>query len=369
MTDTVEKTTSTIPSLASYYQLGRSGLRVSPLCLGTMTFGTEWGFGSDEETARGILDRYVAAGGNFIDTADGYTNGTSEKIIGQWMADRDNRQALAVATKFTFPTRMGDPNAYGNTRKHIHEAVEASLDRLQTDHIDLYWLHAWDGLTPAEEVLRTMNDLVSAGLVHYFGLSDVPAWYVGQMATLADWRGWPKPVALQLEYSLAVRTIEFEYVDAAHEFGMSITPWSPLAGGLLSGKYRKDNGELTGEGRIATQNAQGNTAFSKATDRNFAIVDELVAVAKELGQSPASVALNWITTRRGIGSTIIGATSLEQLESNMSCLEFTIPAKLSARLAKISAPDVVFPYTFFSSAMRERFTGGLKLQSEPPWYR
>jgi aryl-alcohol dehydrogenase-like predicted oxidoreductase len=355
-----------IPSVASYYLLGRSGLRVSPLCLGTMTFGTEWGWGAEAETSLQLFRRYIEAGGNFIDTADGYTNGRSEELLGQFMKDANNRDHLVLATKFTFNARPGDPNAGGNHRKNIYRALEGSLRRLQTDYVDLYWLHAWDMLTPVEEVMSTLNDLVQAGKIRYIGFSDTPAWYLARAQTLAELRGWEKVCALQLEYSLAERNIEREHVPAALELGMGICPWSPLAGGLLSGKYKREGG---GEGRLEATKDSPNPAFRKFNERNWKIVDELVAVARELGKPPAQVALNWVTRRPGVTSTIIGATKVHQLEDNLAALEFDIPPELVERLEAAGRPEAVFPYIFFDDALQGMMRGGTTVAAAPPWYR
>jgi aryl-alcohol dehydrogenase-like predicted oxidoreductase len=362
----MSENTKNIPSIADYFTLGRSGLKVSPLCLGTMTFGTEWGWGSPAETAARILDRYLEAGGNFLDTANGYTMGKSEELLGSFLRERGNRDRVVLATKYTFNTSPGDPNAGGNSRKNMMQAVEASLRRLQTDYIDLYWLHAWDTTTPVEEVMSGLDALVRSGKVRYIGLSDTPAWYLSRAQTLAEWRGWEKIAALQLEYSLIERNIEREHVPAAIELGMAVCPWSPLASGLLSGKYHRDG---SGDGRLQQTKGSGNPVFEKFTERNWTIVDALIGVAKELGRSPAQVALNWITRRPGVVSTLIGATKLEQLDDNLLALEFDIPTELSRRLEEVSRPDTVFPYLFFQPAMQAMLTGGTQVRKEPPWYR
>ncbi len=355
-----------IASFETYYLLGRSGLRVSPLCLGTMTFGTDWGWGAPEETARALFDRYLDAGGNFIDTADGYTNGQSEEMVGRFIAGSKSRDRVVLATKFTFNQEPGNPNAGGNGRKNIYRALEGSLRRLKTDYIDLYWLHAWDGVTPVEEVLYTLDALVREGKIRAIGLSDTPAWYLSRAQTIAELRAMAPIAALQLEYSLVERNIEREHVPAAQELGIGICPWSPLASGLLSGKYKRGEGE----GRLSSVKTWGNPGFTKLfTERNFDIAETLVAVAKELGRSPAQVAVNWITRRPGVVSTLIGATKLEQLDDNLAALEFDIPAELSSRLEEASRPELVFPYIFFSPGMRGMLTGGVTVLREPPAYR
>ncbi len=359
-----------IPTLATYSLLGRSGLRVSPLCLGTMTFGTEWGWGSPRETVFAILDRYFEAGGNFLDTADGYTNGKSEELIGEWLQARALRDRAVLATKFTFNASPGDPNAGGNGRKNIHRALEGSLRRLKTDYLDLYWMHAWDGLTPVEEVVRALDDLVRAGKIRYAGFSDVPAWYLARAQTLAELRGFAPLIALQLEYSLVERTIEREHVPAALELGLGVCPWSPLASGFLTGKYRRVGVKAKGEGRLEAIQGGGNPSFEKIfTEKNWRIVETLVAVAKELGRSPAQVALNWVTKRPGVTSTILGATKLPQLEENLRALEFDIPAALAQKLDAASALETAHPYVFFEPTMRAMINGGATVLREPAWFR
>lgn len=357
-----------IDALAQYTLLGTSGLRVSPFCLGTMTFGTEWGWGAPVETAEALLGRYLDAGGNFVDTADGYTGGTSERIVGRYLARTNRRDEVVLATKYTFNARPGDPNAGGNGRKNLLRALEGSLRRLETDYVDLYWVHAWDGLTPVEEVMRALDDVVRAGKVRYVGLSDVPAWYFARAQTLADLRGLERVAALQLEYSLVERNIEREHVPAALALGAGITPWSPLASGMLSGKYTRTGVTAEGAGRLAAIQKSQNPAFLKLfTERNWGIVDTLVAVAKELGRTPSEVALGWVARRPGVASTIVGATKLEQLESNLSSLSFELPAELRARLDAASEPEAVHPYLFFRPEMQAMITGGTRVHARWPW--
>ena len=358
-----------IESLTSYTRLGSSGLRVSPLCLGTMTFGEDWGWGSNPSDSRAIFDRYLDAGGNFIDTADGYTGGRSEELLGQFMADAGNRDRVVLATKFTFVGVPGDPNACGNGRKNIYRAIEGSLRRLRTDYIDLYWLHFRDGLTPVEEVMETLDALVREGKVRYLGLSDTPAWYLARAQTITELRGRARIAALQLEYSLVERNIEREHVPAAIELGMGVLPWSPLASGFLSGKYRRKGDSGEGEGRLDIQRKQGSTLFQRYTDHNWRILDVLLEAAKELGKTPAQAALNWVTKRPGVTSSIIGATKLTQLEDNLASLEFDIPEELSAKLEEASRPPAVFPYNFYQPEMRSFSMGGVRVSSEPAWFR
>jgi aryl-alcohol dehydrogenase-like predicted oxidoreductase len=311
-----------------------------------MTFGTEWGWGNAEETSRQIFNRYLDSGSNFIDTADGYTNGTSETLIGKFLKDRGDRDRVVLATKFGFGREQGNPNAGGNGRKNIYSALETSLRRLQTDYIDLYWLHNWDTFTPAEELMATLNDLTRSGKVRYIGFSNCPGWYLGRAQTIAELRGYERIIALQLEYSLVQREIEKEHVPAAVELGIGITPWSPLASGLLTGRYNGAGAGFSGEGRL--QAVKEHPALGTAiSERSWRIAGELVNVAKQIGRSPAQVALNWVTNRPAVSSTIIGATKLQQLDDNLASLDFTIPAELSKRLDEISKPEITYPYYFF----------------------
>jgi aryl-alcohol dehydrogenase-like predicted oxidoreductase len=344
--------------LNEYVTLGRSGLRVSPLCLGTMTFGTEWGWGSEEEAARAIFDRYLEKGGNFVDTADLYTNGKSEQLVGKFIKDAKARDRVVLATKYTFNAETGNPNAGGNSRKNMYRAIEGSLRRLQTDYVDLYWMHVWDRVTPVEEVLDSFDALVRSGKVRYIGLSDVPAWYVARAQTLAEQQGLTRIAALQLEYSMVERNIEREHIPVAQELGMAVCPWSPLAGGLLTGKYKRESQSSSSEGRLEIQKAAGTMLFDRFTESNWKIVDVLVEVAKQIRRSPAEVALNWVATQPGVTSTIIGATKTDQLDSNLSSLDFSIPADLRARLDNAGAPDpLVQPYVFFDDKIQSRVNG------------
>jgi aryl-alcohol dehydrogenase-like predicted oxidoreductase len=347
--------------LNEYVTLGRTGLRVSPLCLGAMTFGTEWGFGAEEKPSKEMFDRYIDAGGNFIDTADGYTNGHSEELVGKFVTDRKLRDRAVIATKFTFGAEAGNPNAGGNGRKNIYRALEGSLRRLKTDFIDLYYLHAWDIVTPVEEVVSTLTDLVHEGKIRYYGLSDTPAWYVARAQTLAEKEGKERIATLQLEYSLIERNIEREHIPASQELGIGICPWSPLGGGFLSGKYKKQSATTgTGEGRLAG----GNPMFNKFSEQNWRIVDVLVEVSKQIGKPPAQVALNWVATQPGITSTILGASKVAQLDDNLASLEFAIPTELRARLDEVSAQPPLHPYNFYQPALQGRISNGTTVQ---PW--
>jgi aryl-alcohol dehydrogenase-like predicted oxidoreductase len=353
-------------SLDHYFTLGRSGLRVSRLSLGTMTFGEDWGWGAAENTARAMFDRYLDAGGNFIDTADLYTEGTSESMLGKFIEASGTRDRVVLATKFSYNAQPGNPNAGGNGRKNILRAVEGSLRRLRTDYIDLYLLHTWDRITPAEEVVRTLDDLVRAGKIRYAGLSDVPAWYAARAQTFAEAHALTPLVNLQLEYSLAERHIEHEYVSLAQNLGMGITAWSPLAMGMLSGKYKPSQGGGQGDGRLAR--VGGSPGFERFTERNWRIVAELEKVSTEAGQSMAAVALNWVATQPGIASVIVGATKLEQLDANLAALSFELPAELRARLDAASAPATPFPYYMFADIHQTRIHGGVAVGNKPASY-
>ena len=344
--------------LNDYVTLGRSGLLVSPLCLGTMTFGTDWGWGTAEDTSRAIFNHYVDAGGNFIDTADMYVGGKSEEMLGRFIAERALRDKIVLATKFTFNAQPGNPNAGGNGRKNAIRAIEGSLRRLKTDYVDLYWLHAWDMVTPVEEVVDTFNDLVRAGKIRYYGFSDVPAWYVARAQTLAELQGKERLAALQLEYSLVERNIEHEHVPAALELGLGICPWSPLASGFLSGKYSR-SGQTAG-GRLETTKNSGNPAFEKFTERNWKILDALLDAAKQMGRSPAETALNWVATQPGVSSTIIGATKIEQLQKNLASIEFEIPREQREKLDQAGALERAHPYMYFAEPFQGMIHGGVR---------
>jgi aryl-alcohol dehydrogenase-like predicted oxidoreductase len=331
-------------SLDHYVTLGRSGLRVSPFCLGAMTFGEDWGWGSSVTDAEAILTRYLEQGGNFVDTANAYTKGHSEKIIGDFVqAGGARRDQLVIATKFFANLFPGDPNAGGASRKSLTAACDESLRRLQTDYIDLYWMHLWDQFTPIDETMRALDDLVTAGKVRYVGFSDTPAWKVAQAQVTANFRGWAPLVALQVEYSLLERTVEGELIPMAQELGLGVTPWSPLRGGVLTGKYTRENAASVEPGR-------GARVKSYFNERTFAIIDELVRIAGELNTTPAAVALAWVQARPGVDSTIIGARTMEQLESNLSGLAVTLDADQVAALDAASTPTFGFPLPFLEGA-------------------
>ena len=347
--------------LNEYVTLGRSGLRVSPLSLGTMTFGNDrWG--SDDAEAKRIFDHYVEQGGNFVDVADAYESGKSEEVLGRFIAEGNLHDRLVVATKFTFNTQEGNPNAGGNGRKNIYRALEGSLRRLKMDYVDLYWMHVWDTLTPSEEVVSTLTDLVREGKIRYYGFSDVPAWYAARAHTFAEQQGFERPVALQLEYSLVERNIEREHITAARELGMGICPWSPLASGFLTGKYTKQGPTSSQGSRLDVVKDSINPVFRKFTERNFQIVQTVQEVAQKLGRSAAEIALNWVVTQPGVTSTIIGATKLKQLEANVTSISFIIPPELRQQLDEVSRIEETHPYMFFGEVLQDRVRGGVKIR-------
>jgi aryl-alcohol dehydrogenase-like predicted oxidoreductase len=331
-------------ALNDYVTLGSSGLRVSPFCLGAMTFGEDWGWGSSVADSEAILSRFMERGGNFIDTANVYTKGHSEQIIGDYIGrDRGRRDRVVIATKFFGNLYPGDPNGGGASRKTIFSSCEQSLRRLQTDYIDLYWMHCWDRHTPVEETMRALDDLVAAGKVRYIGFSDAPAWKVAQAQTIARFRGWAPLVALQIEYSLVERTVEGELIPMALEMGLGVTPWSPLKSGVLSGKYTRSN--------AATVKAdRGERVTQNLGEKVYAIIDELMAIGKELNASPASVALAWVQGRPGVASTIIGARRMDQLDQNLAALDLRLTAEQIARLDTLSKPTLSFPMQFLNVA-------------------
>ena len=349
-------------SLNAYRTLGRSGLVVSPVALGTMTFGPgSWG--ADEATSRAIFDAYRAAGGNFVDTADIYSGGESERLVGQFIRETGARDEIVLATKFAFNGSAsplaasqgsgGNPNAGGAGAKNIHRALDGSLKRLGTDYIDLYWMHIWDGVTPVEEIVQTLGDLVRAGKIRYYAFSDMPAWVAMKAATLATERRVPGPIAIQVEYSLVARDVEGEHVPAAREAGMGVMPWSPLAGGFLTGKYRRE--DTTGSGRLSGPNPFGDSKF---VERNWQVLEALKAVAAELDRPPAQVALAWVMARPGVTSTIIGASKLTQLASNIAATDVTLSEEQMKRLDEASAPAPGFSSGLTSPMIRRMVFGG-----------
>jgi aryl-alcohol dehydrogenase-like predicted oxidoreductase len=349
-------------TLDTYRLLGRSGLRVSPLALGAMTFGTDWGWGADAQEARRIFDTYIDRGGNFIDTANQYTNGTSEKFVGEFAAEK--RDQLVIATKYTLPLRPTDPNSGGNHRKSMVRSVEESLKRLQTDYIDLLYLHAWDYLTPVEEIMRAMDDLVRSGKLLYVGISDAPAWQVARMQTIAELRGWAPLIALQIEYNLIERTVERDLIPMAKELGLGVIPWSPLASGVLTGKYSRKDLDA-GSGTAAAEGTRKDIAAAQGAlnARGLDIADAVKSVAAELGKSPAQVALAWTLLDKTVTAPIIGARTAKQLEDNLGALTVTFTDAQKQHLDQISAIELGFPHAMLTRPLtRAVMFGDLKIE-------
>lgn len=349
-------------SLSHFRALGRSGLVVSPLCLGTMTFGPgDWGV--DEAGARQIFDAYRDAGGNFVDTADIYSGGVSEEFVGKFITETGSRDEIVLATKFGFngsrsplatnQDRAGNPHAGGAGSKNIRRALDASLRRLGTDYIDLYWMHIWDGVTPVEEIVQTLGDLVRAGKIRHYAFSDMPAWVAMKAATIASERRVPGPIAMQVEYSLVARDIEAEHVPAAREGGMGLMPWSPLAGGFLTGKYDRDTPRESG--RLSGANPFGTSKF---TDRNWDILATLRTVADEQGCEPSQVALAWVMGQRGVTSTLIGARTVAQLTGNLAAVDIRLTEDQQDRLEQVSAPTPGFSASLTDPMIRRMVFGG-----------
>jgi aryl-alcohol dehydrogenase-like predicted oxidoreductase len=348
-------------TLQSYRLLGRSGLRVSPLALGTMTFGIDWGWGADEAEARRIFDMYVDRGGNFIDTANQYTNGSSEQLLGQFATGK--RDSLVLATKYTAATRPGDPNSGGNHRKSMVQSVETSLKRLKTDYIDLLYLHAWEFTTSVEEVLRAMDDLVRQGKVLYLGVSDIPAWQAARLQTMADLRGWSPLAALQIEYSLVERTVERDLIPMAAELGMGVLPWSPLASGVLTGKYsRADLGAAVSSDPVGTRRNVA-AANGSLTERALNIAGVVGEIAQEMARTRAQVALAWTLLNPAVTAPILGVRTIAQLEDNLGSLEVTFNEAQIERLNAVSAIELGFPHDFLRQPMaRYVVTGGVDVR-------
>ncbi|MEV6445344.1 aldo/keto reductase [Amycolatopsis sp. NPDC051716] len=349
-------------TLDTYRLLGRSGLRVSPLALGTATFGTEWGWGAEKAEARKLFDTYVERGGNFVDTAATYTDGSSERLLGEFA--RDHRESLVLATKYTTLRRPGDPNSGGPHRKSLFASVEASLRQLNTDYLDLLYLHVWDFTTPVEEILRGLDDLVRDGKILYVAMSNVPAWEVSRMQAIADLRGWSPLIALQVEYNLVNRAAERDLIPMARAMGLGVTPYSPLAGGLLTGKYRRaDLTSANAEPGESTRKSF-NAGLGLVTERSLAVADVVTEVAAELGRTPAQVGLAWTLQNPGVTAPIIGARTPAQLEDNLGALEVAFTASHLARLDEVSAIDLGYPHDVLASDhLRAVTRGDLRIEA------
>jgi aryl-alcohol dehydrogenase-like predicted oxidoreductase len=341
-----------------YELLGPSGLRISEICLGTMSFGDAWGYGADEKESHRIIAAYAEAGGNFIDTANKYHEGQSEEIVGSFLGSERDRWVLA--SKYTLAMRSGDPNAAGNSRKNMRQSVEASLRRLRTDYLDLLWVHAWDFVTPVEEVMRALDDLVSAGKVNYVALSDAPAWIASQANTLAALRGWSPFVALQLEYSLIERTGERELLPVADAFGLSVTAWAPMGGGVLTGKYTRGSPETPEDSKRASVNQM------RLTERNLEIARKLDRVADEAEKTSAQVAIAWLRQRGYRIIPIVGVRKLDQLQDLLGSLEVELSAEHYSQLDEASRIELGFPYSLLRGPRGQLLYGDLEPQIELP---
>lgn len=343
--------------LDDYRLLGRSGLRVSPLAVGTMNFGVQQGWGADPAEVEKIFNLYVERGGNSIDTANFYAGGESERVVGRLVRKQRNR--FVVATKYSLTMNPGDPNACGNHRKNMVQSVEASLQRLETDHIDLLYLHAWDSRTPVDEILRAFDDLVRSGKVQYIGLSNTPAWQASRLQAIAELRGWSPLVALQISYSLAERTGERDLLPMAREMGMGVFPWSPLAGGVLSGKYQPQ--DLKAEPSQASARKDMNVASGRLSDRNLVIAEALKKVSQEMNRTPAQVALAWTLLNPAVTSPVLGVRTLAQFEDNLGALDVTFSADQIARLDAASHIELGIPHNMLSADVMDRMFGGVKV--------
>lgn len=344
--------------LDRFHLLGRSGLRVSPICLGTMTFGTQWGWGSDQNECRRIFDAYVESGGNFVDTANFYTEGASETMLGEFLAGR--RESIVLATKYTLCMRPGDANAGGAHRKNLVQSLEASLKRLRVDYIDLFWVHAWDFTVLVEEVMRALDDVVRAGKVLYVGVSNPPAWVAARANTMAELRGWSPFIGMQVQYSLVERSIEREILPMSRDLGIGVVAWSPLAGGFLSGKYARTDAGSTAPLDESLRKASNK---GRVNDRNLAVLAALEAVAAETGRTPAQVAIRWVLQKDGVPSVIIGARTLFQLEDNLQAATFELDPGQMSRLDEASKIDPGYPHGYLRSASVSKFMyGGVKIE-------
>ncbi len=343
-------------TLADYRLLGRSGLRVSPLSLGTMTFGSDWGWGADSDEARRIFDLYIDHGGNFIDTAVNYTNGASERFLGAFIGDK--RERVVLATKFTMARDPGNPNSGGNHRLNMVRSVEQSLRQLGTDRIDLFYVHAWDMTARPDEVMRALDDLVRSGKILYPGICNAPAWRIAEMQTLADMRGWSPFVALQIEYSLVERTVEHELMPMAAAMGLGVLPWSPLGGGVLAGKYTRADVEDSREAAVSASRKGVIASSGHLTERSIEIAQEVRAVAEEVGSTPSQIALAWTLANPTVVSPVMGARTLAQAQENLGALDVVLSPEQLDRLNRVSEPDPIFPARFVKRPLVEQLIFG-----------
>ena len=332
-----------------YKLLGKSGLRVSEICLGTMTFGDEWAIGTGKDESKKIYDAFLSAGGNFIDTANRYTEGSSEIFLGEFIPSERNN--LVIATKYSLYTNRGSVNDGGNHRKNLVQSVEGSLKRLNTEYIDLFYLHVWDFTVGIEEVLRSLQYLIQSGKVLHIAISDTPAWIISQGNAIAELRGWSSFVAVQAEYSLTQRTPERDIIPMCNANNVTVTAWAPLAGGALTGKYLNNSG----------QNLRLKSGSLRLNERNTMIAKEVVSIADEVGCSAANVALNWVRKQNGTVIPIVGARKEEHIKDNLDCLNFDLTNEQMSKLNEISKIDLGFPHDFLKSdVVKEVVFGGTK---------
>ena len=344
-----------------YRMLGKTGLRVSDVCLGTMSFGDNWGFGATEAESHRVLDAYAEAGGNFLDTANKYHGGQTEEIVGRWLSGKRNRTVLA--TKYTLSMDPNDPNASGNHRKNMVHSIEASPRRLGTDYIDLLWLHACDDYTPYDETMRALDDVVRSGKVLYVGVSDAPAWVVSAANVLADLRGWTPFVGLQIEYSLLQRAPERDLLPMAHHFGLSVLAWGPLGAGVLTGKYTRSGVEND------SLRKQGNEQRGRTNEQSLNIARTVDAVADELGCTSTQVALAWVRSQGYGFIPIVGARKVEQLVDSMGATDVLLGSEQRARLDEVSRIELGFPHDFLATSYVRDLVRGEKrarLDGRPP---
>jgi len=344
-----------------YRLFGKTGLRVSEICLGTMSFGQQWGFGADEATSHKILDTYAEHGGNFLDTANKYHGGETEEILGSWLGDK--RHQMVVATKYTLAMDHNDPNTAGNHRKNLVRSVEKSLQRMKTDYIDLLWVHAWDEYTPFEETMRALDDMVRSGKVLYIGVSDTPAWVVSASNVLAELRGWSTFAGIQIEYSLLERTPERDLLPMAEHFGISVAAWGPLGGGVLTGKYTRGNSKND------SLRAASNTSRGRTSEKNLEIARTVDAIADELEVTSAQVAVAWVQAQSYQQIPIVGARKISQIKDSMTASQVKLSEEQLNRLNEVSAISLGFPHHFLAAdQVKDLIHSESRHRIDPPSY-
>ncbi|RGB35830.1 aldo/keto reductase [Rhizophagus diaphanus] len=333
----------TTKALDDYVLLGRSGLRVSPLCLGAMTFGEQWGIGTNKEESKKVFDLYYEKGGNFFDTANMYNFGDSERFLGDYVSDK--RSDVVIATKYSCNTtafqkdKRFNPNFGGNHRKSLVENLDESLKRLNMSYVDILYVHLFEYRTPIEEYMRSLDDIVRSGKALYVAVSDIPSWALSRSNTIAELRGWSPFIGLQTRYNLLDRSMEFDLQPACAEHDIGIIPWGIIAEGFLTGKYTRESANSDSRGQSIAKHAQ--------SEKNWKILDEVTAISKEIDRSPVQIALNWIQQKPGITSPLIGAKTVTQLEENLKSLEFKLTPEQMKRLDDVSQPaELPFPYSF-----------------------